>query len=78
MDDCPLTFTDIDAWAGLMDTQPRPDEVALLCRVDRAMLAKWRKERDAKDKNGVDPSANPEGLRALLKDNAKRKKGKST
>jgi hypothetical protein len=80
MDDCPLTYTDIDAWARLMDTQPRPDEIALLIRVDRTMLAKWRKEREAKangETNIVDPK-NPAAVRALTSNLGKRKKGKAT
>jgi hypothetical protein len=79
MDDQPLTFSDIDAWARLMGTQPRPWETRIICRIDRAMLAKWRKEREAKangEKNAVDPK-NAAAVRALTSNLGKRKKGKA-
>jgi hypothetical protein len=78
----PLSYDDIDAWGRLYDTQPRPWEAQMICRIDRALRAKWRKEREAAQTladslNVVNPKDGA-SVRALTSNLGKRKKGKAT
>lgn len=42
----PITYSEIEAWARLVDAEPSPDEVRVIKAMDGAMLAELAKRKD--------------------------------